>query len=121
MPDSVLVVGCGVIGLACALELQRAGLRVRIAARALPPDTVSNVAAAIWYPYAVAPTERCEAWALAGYEVFREHARDPASGVLLRSGIELYPEGCGPPLLLRRLPGLRAARADELRPGYASG
>jgi len=119
--QDVLVIGCGVIGLSSALELQRAGFRVTIAARALPPDTVSNVAAAIWSPYAVAPAERCDAWAQSSYGVFRDLAREVSSGVILRSGVELYPHGCEAPELMRALPGARAARADELRPGYASG
>jgi D-amino-acid oxidase len=111
---SVLVIGCGVIGLTSALELQAAGARVTIAARALPPDTVSNVAAAFWYPYAVAPQERCLPWAHASLAVFREHARDPASGVLLPRGLEA-------PRWLREVPGARAARQGELRPGFESG
>src|SRR5688572_19923475 len=98
-PESVLVVGCGVIGLSSALELQRAGFRVTIAARALPPQTVSNIAAAIWSPYAVSPAERCDAWARSSYERFFELARERSSGVLLRSGIELYPPESVPPEL----------------------
>lgn len=118
---TVLVVGCGVIGLTSALELQRAGLRVIIAARALPPDTVSNVAAAFWSPYAVAPAERCDAWAMESYAMFSELARDAFSGVVMRSGVEFYPAEREAPSLLRNLPGARAARASELRPGHASG
>ncbi|MEO6711668.1 MAG: FAD-dependent oxidoreductase [Planctomycetota bacterium] len=119
--QSVLVVGCGVIGLTSALELQRAGYRVSIAARALPPDTVSNVAAAIWSPYAVSPPGRCDAWANVSYGRFRELAHDGSSGVILRTGIELYPPDCEPAALVSALPGARPARAEELRPGYASG
>ncbi len=119
--EQVLVVGCGVIGLTSGIELQRAGYRVTIAARELPPHTVSTVAAAIWSPYAVAPRERCEGWARASYRVFGELARDPASGVTLRSGVELHPPGSEAPGLLRELPNARSARAEELRPGYTSG
>jgi D-amino-acid oxidase len=118
---SVLVIGCGVIGLSCAIELQRAGYSVRIAARALPPNTVSNVAAAIWYPYAVAPAERCIAWAHVSYGVFGELAQDPKTGVILRSGVELYPAGVEAIEFLRELPGSRDARAAELRSGYTHG
>jgi D-amino-acid oxidase len=121
MRPDVLVIGCGVIGLTSAIELQRAGSSVTIAARALPPDTVSTIAAAIWSPYAVAPRERCDAWAMVSYGIFREQARDASSGVSMRTGIELYPAGCPSVPLIRDLPGARHARADELRPGYASG
>lgn len=116
-----LVIGCGVIGLSSALELQRAGWRVTIAARALPPDTVSNIAAAFWYPYAVAPRERCEAWARTAYGSFRELAQDPSTGVLMRSGVEFFLEDDAPSVLTRDLPGARAAREDELRPGFSRG
>ena len=121
VPPDVLVIGCGVIGLTSALELQAAGARVAIAARDLPPDTVSNVAAAFWYPYAVEPLSRCLPWALESLAVFREHARDPGSGVVLRRAVELVPEGLEAPGWLVGLPGARPARADELRAGFPSG
>ena len=47
------VVGCGVIGLSTARVLQDRGWRVTIYARALPPDTTSNVAGALWSPTSV--------------------------------------------------------------------
>jgi glycine/D-amino acid oxidase-like deaminating enzyme len=44
------VLGCGAVGLATARTLQERGARVTIYARALPPDTTSNVAGAQWWP-----------------------------------------------------------------------
>ncbi len=44
------VVGCGAIGLTCALAAQRAGLRVRIYARELLPDAPSARATGVWSP-----------------------------------------------------------------------
>lgn len=120
-PKRALVIGCGVIGLSSALELQAAGWRVTIAARALPPDTVSNIAAAFWYPYAVAPRERCDAWARTAYGIFRELAQDPSTGVIMRRGVEFFLEDAAPSSLTSDLPGARVAREDELRPGYSRG
>jgi D-amino-acid oxidase len=120
-PSPALVVGCGVIGLTSALELQAAGVEVTIAARELPPATVSDVAAAFWYPYAVLPPERCLPWAMESLGVFREHALDPASGVVLCRGIELVPPGGRQPAWLLSLPGARPARPEELRPGFPAG
>jgi glycine/D-amino acid oxidase-like deaminating enzyme len=47
------VLGCGVIGLSTARVLQDRGWSVTIYARALPPDTTSNVAGALWSPTSV--------------------------------------------------------------------
>src|SRR5215510_31157 len=47
---SAAVVGCGAVGLSTARVLQDRGFDVTIYARALPPDTTSNVAGAMWYP-----------------------------------------------------------------------
>src|SRR5438874_7786658 len=44
------VLGCGAVGLATALLLQQEGVAVTVYTRALPPNTTSNVAAALWFP-----------------------------------------------------------------------
>ncbi len=44
------VLGCGAVGLATARTLQSRGALVTIYAKALPPDTTSNVAGAQWWP-----------------------------------------------------------------------
>lgn len=46
----VAVLGCGAVGLATARLLQERGCRVTIVAKALPPDTTSNIAGAQWFP-----------------------------------------------------------------------
>lgn len=44
------VIGCGALGLTSALLAQRAGLSVRIYAKALPPDVFSMRATGLWTP-----------------------------------------------------------------------
>ncbi|SFI26573.1 Glycine/D-amino acid oxidase [Paraburkholderia megapolitana] len=44
------VIGCGALGLTSALLAQRAGLTVRIYAKALPPDVYSMRASGLWTP-----------------------------------------------------------------------
>ncbi|MCH9682130.1 MAG: FAD-binding oxidoreductase, partial [Deltaproteobacteria bacterium] len=66
----IVVVGCGVAGLSCAVLLAEAGHQVEIWARALPPRTTSNVAAAFWYPYQAFPRDRVLGWARASYRRF---------------------------------------------------
>ena len=44
------VLGCGVVGLTTARQLQRRGFRVTIYAQSVPPDTTSNRSFAQWTP-----------------------------------------------------------------------
>jgi glycine/D-amino acid oxidase-like deaminating enzyme len=44
------VVGCGAIGLTTAVQLQRAGAKVTIYARDLPPNVLSGMATGVWSP-----------------------------------------------------------------------
>jgi D-amino-acid oxidase len=44
------VIGCGTVGLTAARQLQRRGFDVTIYARAIPPDTTSNMALAAFTP-----------------------------------------------------------------------
>lgn len=46
----IAVIGCGAIGLTTALQLQRAGARVTIYAKELPPQTRSSLATGVWSP-----------------------------------------------------------------------
>jgi glycine/D-amino acid oxidase-like deaminating enzyme len=46
----VAVIGCGAIGLTSALLLQRAGARVTIYAKELPPNVRSSLATGLWTP-----------------------------------------------------------------------
>ena len=44
------VIGCGALGLTSAITAQRAGMSVRIYAKALPPDVLSMRASGLWSP-----------------------------------------------------------------------
>jgi D-amino-acid oxidase len=52
------VAGCGAVGLATARLLQRRGSDVTIYAKALPPNTTSNIAGAQWWPTSVFDPDR---------------------------------------------------------------
>jgi D-amino-acid oxidase len=47
---SIAVIGCGALGLTSALLLQRAGVRVTIYAKELPPNVRSSLATGVWTP-----------------------------------------------------------------------
>jgi D-amino-acid oxidase len=81
----VIVVGGGVIGLTAAMRLRERGAAVTLWSPHDPADTVSTVAAAVWYPTRTAYDPRVLTWAAATYEAFREQARAGVPGVLVRA------------------------------------
>lgn len=117
----VLVIGGGVSGLTTGLRLLEAGHNVQLWARALPPETTSSVAAAIWYPYKAYPVERVTAWGAAAYRVFTALASEPASGVRLTPVLEYLPAPAGDPWWVGAVADFRHALADELPEGYQDG
>ena len=81
-PRQIVVVGAGVSGLTSAICLAEAGWPVRVWAAALPQQTTSVVAGAVWAP--PRPSERAVqtlSWTEHSLRVFRELADDPATGV----------------------------------------
>ncbi len=115
------VVGGGVVGLTCALELARAGHRVRLHTADPLEATTSAVAAAIWFPYRAAPADAVLRWGATSLGVLTGLAGDPATGVRLRPGTYVHrtPE---PDLWWTPgVPDVRPATTAELPPGAPAG
>lgn len=113
-----LVLGAGVSGLTTALSLQEQGLRVRIVAARPPRETVSAVAAAIWYPYKALPEAKVAAWGSHSFAVFEDLARREVPGVSMRTGLDLLRAEAAEPFWGQALPTLERCPAEELPPGY---
>ncbi len=116
----VLVLGCGVAGLSCALRLKEAGYGVRVWARELPPHTTSDVAGAMWLTCEARPRERVEPWAVATLREFLRLA-SAGCGVSLRQGFQFFREPEEPPWWRGVVPAFRPARTSELPSGYSGG
>lgn len=115
----VIVVGAGVMGLTCAVRLAEEGHRVDVVARDLPLETTSAVAAAFWSPPDAPAEQRESRWAARGFEVFTALAADPASGVTLVAGTEVFTAEQPEPAWRDVVPDL--ARETALPAGYADG
>jgi D-amino-acid oxidase len=84
----VTVVGAGVIGLTVAVELTRAGHRVRVIAERTLDATTSAVAGAVWFPYRVGPRDRVPGWAARTRARLLALVGEPAAGVDALVGFE---------------------------------
>jgi D-amino-acid oxidase len=117
----VIVLGCGVSGLSCGIRLLEAGHTVELWARELPPDTTSDVAAAVWYPYRAYPQERVMGWAQRTFDVLCELARHIEAGIQVVRGVELFTGEAPDPWWAPCVPSFRRATPEELIPGYSHG
>lgn len=112
------MIGAGVSGLTTALCLAEAGHAVRIRTAALPQETTSRAAGAMWGSTFAGPADKVEGWASASLAAFRELARDPGSGVAIASGTLASTSGTAPPPQL--FPGVEVRRSEPPA-GYAAG
>jgi glycine/D-amino acid oxidase-like deaminating enzyme len=123
----VAVLGCGAVGLATAILLQRASVQTVIYARDLPPNTLSDVAGARWYPFDVFDSKVATPDFIAGlwkasrvaYAAFRKMA-GPEYGIFFHPSYVFQNKALPPTSLLNfdspihdLLPGLRDLRPDE--------
>jgi D-amino-acid oxidase len=123
-PQQIVVVGAGVSGLTSAICLAEAGWPVRVWAAAMPADTTSAVAGAVWAP--PRPAERAAEtldWIEHSLRVFRELADDPGSGVRLAPALAvgefIGAEAAAPAAKL--IPDLRPADRSEIPAGFHTG
>jgi D-amino-acid oxidase len=117
----IRVVGAGVVGLTSALRLAEAGHAVDVVAAATGEHTTSSVAAALWYPYRAYPEEAVTRWSAISYRVFAGLASEPAAGVRLRLGRELFRRPVADPWWRAAVPALGRVGGDRLLPGYLDG
>ncbi len=92
-PEAV-VIGCGVSGLTSGIRLLEKGFRAKIITAEKPDQETSRItslaAAAVWYPYSVAPGDDVVKWADATYQKLETLAREPGSGVSFVKFVQVY-------------------------------
>jgi D-amino-acid oxidase len=77
-------VGAGVVGLTSAIRLVEGGARVAVISADESVDTVSAVAAAVWYPTHTDEDPRVLQWAARTFEELCRQASDGVPGVVMR-------------------------------------
>jgi D-amino-acid oxidase len=114
----VMVIGSGVSGLTTAVCLADAGHAVRICTAALPQETTSRAAGAIWGSTFAGPADKVTGWAAVSLEAFRGLAAQPDTGVALASGMLASTSGRAPPPQM--FPGIEIRPCDP-PDGFAAG
>ena len=87
-----LDVGGGVCGLSSAIRLLESDWKVTIWSSQLSPNTTSDVAAALWYPFLSAPVEKTDVWGSETYDVLKVLSRFPHTGVSMTQTYEYFRE-----------------------------
>lgn len=121
--QEILVLGVGVSGLSCGILLIKKGYQVTIWAKDLPPNTTSNKAAAVWYPYLCFPREKAIPWARTTFEYLqKEMLGIPKSGCIVRPFTQLFDEVQPEPWWKEAFPGeITRPEKESLPDGYVDG
>ncbi len=117
----VLVIGAGVSGLTTAISLAEAGLSVTIRTEALPGQTTSVAAGAVWGLTRVGPPDRIIEWGRAGLEALSKLAAEPGTGVRMAAGQEISRGPLEPVHWSGLVTGLRPCEKAELPDGFTDG
>ena len=121
MQNQAAIIGCGVIGLTSGIRLLEAGFDVEIIARDLPPDTTSDTAAAIWYPYRCHPEEKALEWGRKTLQSCDSLATEPGAGVHPVTFTEYLPEPAPDPWWKDAVKQFRRVNPKELPGMYKDG
>ncbi len=85
-----LVVGAGVSGLSSGIRLLQDGWDVTIWSSEFSPNTTSDVAAALWYPFLSAPVEKTDVWGSNTYNVLKKLSIQNDTGVSMSQTHEYF-------------------------------
>ena len=118
----ITVVGAGVSGLTTGIRLLEEGWNVKIMTENMSPNTVSDTAAAWWYPFLAEPIEKTNRWSS---ETFKEFLRlkniEGVDCITLRKGREYLEEKCARPGWSFEIPYFRILKKEEIIEGYTFG
>ena len=118
----ITVVGAGVSGLTTGIRLLQQGWQVRIISKEFSPNTVSDVAAAWWYPFLVEPVEKTNQWSIQTFnELVRLRDNEGVECISMRLGREYLEQECELPGWSFNIPHFRILNQNEIIRGYEFG
>ena len=118
----IVVVGAGVSGLTSAVCLAEAGWTVRVWAAAMPRQTTSAAAGAVWAPPRPSSAKTLK-WSHESLRAFRELAEKPDTGVCMAPALTVGDSKAAEAMSLAAglIADVRPADAADLRDGFAAG
>ncbi len=90
MNKNLLVIGGGVNGLSTGICLLEEGYDVTIFSEEFSPNTTSDVAAALWYPFLSAPIEKTDVWGARTYEILKLLSAEDETGIEMTQTFEYF-------------------------------
>ena len=119
---SCTVLGGGVSGLSTGIRLLEMGLEVRLVAERLSPETVSDTAAAWWYPFLVEPLIKTNRWSSESFvEFVRLMEEEGLEFITMRAGREYLKRPCRSPGWSESINHFRILEKSEIIGGYSFG
>lgn len=116
----VVVIGCGVSGLTCGIRLLEQGYNVSIITKETTPNTTSDKAAAIWYPYRTNDPHLFK-WCKETYQKFQELSDCLETGVFFTEIHNIFYSLEPDPEWKSIVTNFRRLRKEELPSGYIDG
>jgi D-amino-acid oxidase len=116
-----LVIGAGVIGLSTGIRLLEHDFDVEVRADRFSPDTTSDVAAAIWYPYKALPEKLVQAWGESTLRTLQSLVADPMTGVRICRGKKYFHRPMGNPWWRHAATYFERSRPEDVPPGILAG
>jgi len=87
---NILVIGGGVNGLSTGICLLEDGWKVTIYSSEFSPNTTSDVAAALWYPFLSAPVEKTNIWGSRTYDILKLLVAEKDAGIEMTQTFEYF-------------------------------
>lgn len=120
--QSIVVLGAGVSGLSTGILLLRKGYPVAIWAKDFPPNTTSNKAAAIWFPFLCFPLDKATRWGKQTWDFFmNEIIHDPKSGCMRERVLEVFDKKEEDPVWKDGVDSFKRPSQADLPEGYKDG
>jgi D-amino-acid oxidase len=79
--QKLAIIGRGISGLSCGIELLKKGHSVDIYSKDALSQTTSMSAGAFWWPYNTKPLDKVKVWSAISYQAYKTFEADPLSGV----------------------------------------
>ena len=107
-----LIVGAGVSGLSSGICLLEDGKDVTILSSEFSPNTTSDIAAALWYPFLSAPVEKTNHWGARTYDIMKLLSADGETGIEMVQTFEYFRSSQPDPVWMSTVDNFKRITAD---------